>query len=110
MVLDPALPLGLIGPSLDLPYDVVLHGAEVAVPGRLPGGRPLLAHVLRRARRVITAGGYPAAEGERAAERSLDVVVVPPGVDVDAVPSALRRPAPGGPGPVRHRSGRARWS
>ncbi len=82
VVLDPALPLGLIGPSLDLPYDVVLHGAEVTVPGRLPGGRPLLAHVLRRARRVITAGGYPAAEGERAAERSLDVVVVPPGVDV----------------------------
>ena len=83
VVLDPALPLGLIGPSLDLPYDVVLHGAEVTVPGRLPGSRPLLAHVLRRARRVITAGGYPAAEGERAAERQLDVVVVPPGVDVD---------------------------
>ena len=27
VVLDPALPLGMIGPSLDLPYDVVLHGA-----------------------------------------------------------------------------------
>ena len=36
VVLDPAVPLGLIGPSLDLPYDVVLHGAEVTVPGRLP--------------------------------------------------------------------------
>jgi phosphatidylinositol alpha-1,6-mannosyltransferase len=83
VVLDPALPLGLIGPSLELPYDVVLHGAEITVPGRLPGSRPMLAHVLRRARRVITAGGYPAAEGERAAERPLDVVVVPPGVDVD---------------------------
>ena len=83
VVVDPALPLGLIGPSLELPYDVVLHGAEVTVPGRLPGSRPLLAHVLRRARRVITAGGYPAAEGERAAERPLDVVVVPPGVDVE---------------------------
>jgi phosphatidyl-myo-inositol dimannoside synthase len=83
VVLDPALPLGLIGPSLDLPYDVVLHGAEVTVPGRLPGSRPLLAAVLRRARRVITAGGYPASEGERAAERTLDVVVVPPGVDVE---------------------------
>jgi phosphatidylinositol alpha-1,6-mannosyltransferase len=45
VVLDPALPVGLIGPSLELPYDVVLHGAEVTVPGRLPGGRPLLAHV-----------------------------------------------------------------
>ncbi len=32
IVLDPAVPLGLVGPSLRLPYDVVLHGAEVAVP------------------------------------------------------------------------------
>jgi phosphatidylinositol alpha-1,6-mannosyltransferase len=83
VVLDPALPLGLIGPSLALPYDVVLHGAEVTVPGRLPGSRALLAHVLRRARRVVSAGGYPAAEGERAADRSLDVVNIPPGVDVE---------------------------
>ena len=82
VVLDPALPLGMIGPSLDLPYDVVLHGAEVTVPGRLPGSRPLLAHVLRRARRVISAGEYAAAEAARAAERPLDVVIVPPGVDV----------------------------
>ena len=37
VVIDPALPLGLVGPSLQLPYDVVLHGAEVTVPGRLPG-------------------------------------------------------------------------
>ena len=66
-----------------MPYDVVLHGAEVTVPGRLPGSRAILAHVLRRARRVVTAGGYPAAEGERAAERNLDVVNVPPGVDVE---------------------------
>jgi len=83
IVLDPALPLGLVGPSLGLPYDVVLHGAEVTVPGRLPVSRPLLAHVLRGARRVIAAGGYPATEGIRAAGRSLDVVEVPPGVDVE---------------------------
>ncbi|HEY3484562.1 MAG TPA: glycosyltransferase family 1 protein, partial [Ilumatobacteraceae bacterium] len=65
VVLDPALPLGLIGPSLSLPYDVVLHGAEVTVPGRLPGSKQALAHVLRRARHVIAAGGYPAVEAER---------------------------------------------
>jgi len=39
--------------------------------------------VLRGARRVVTAGGYPAGEAERAAARSLDVVNVPPGVDVE---------------------------
>ncbi len=27
VVIDPAVPLGLVGPSLDRPYDVVLHGA-----------------------------------------------------------------------------------
>ncbi len=83
VVLDPALPLGLIGPSLDLPYDVVLHGAEVTVPGRLPVSKQTLAYVLRRARHVVAAGGYPAAEAERAAGRSLPITVVPPGVDTD---------------------------
>jgi phosphatidylinositol alpha-1,6-mannosyltransferase len=83
IVLDPALPLGLIGPSLDLPYDVVLHGAEVTVPGRLPLSKQTLGHVLRRARHIVAAGGYPAAEGEHAAGRKLPVTVVPPGVDTE---------------------------
>lgn len=83
VVLDPAVPLGLIGPSLELPYDVVVHGAEVTVPGRIPGSRQALGWVLRNARQVIAAGGYPAAEAEHAAGRSLDVHVVPPGVDVE---------------------------
>ncbi|MET0458897.1 MAG: glycosyltransferase family 4 protein [Ilumatobacteraceae bacterium] len=83
VVLDPALPLGLVGPSLRLPFDVVLHGAEVTVPGRIPGTKQALGNVLRRARHVISAGAYAAGEAERAAERSLPVTVVPPGVDVD---------------------------
>jgi phosphatidylinositol alpha-1,6-mannosyltransferase len=82
IVLDPAVPLGLIGPSLDLPYDVVLHGAEVTVPGRLPGSKQGLAYVLRGARHVIAAGQYPAAEADRAAGRKLPTTVVPPGVDI----------------------------
>ena len=81
VVLDPALPLGLVGPALKLPYMVVLHGAEVTVPGRLPGSKQVLGHVLRGARHVIAAGGYPAREGEHAAGRSLPITVVPPGVD-----------------------------
>ncbi len=84
VVLDPALPVGLIGPALGIPYAVVLHGAEVTVPGRLPGTRTLLGRVLRGATGVIAAGTYPAAEGAHAAGAPLaDVVVVPPGVDVD---------------------------
>jgi phosphatidyl-myo-inositol dimannoside synthase len=84
VVLDPALPLGLVGPSLRLPYALVLHGAEVTVPGRLPGTRQLLAHVLRHADRVIAAGGYPAAEGRRAVGGSMPpTTVIPPGVDTE---------------------------
>jgi phosphatidylinositol alpha-1,6-mannosyltransferase len=83
VVLDPAVPLGHVGPSLRRPYGVVLHGAEVTVPGRLPVTASVLSRVLRGAQLVIAAGTYPAAEGERAAGRALPVVVVPPGVDVD---------------------------
>jgi phosphatidylinositol alpha-1,6-mannosyltransferase len=82
VLLDPALPLGMLGPSLGLPYGVVLHGAEVTVPGRLPAGRPLLARVLRHATLIVAAGGYPAREARRAAGDELArTVIVPPGVD-----------------------------
>jgi phosphatidylinositol alpha-1,6-mannosyltransferase len=83
VLLDPALPVGLIGPHLATPYGVVLHGAEVTVPGRLPGGRAALVRVLKGAQEVIAAGGYPAAEAERAVKGPLPVTIVPPGVDVD---------------------------
>jgi phosphatidylinositol alpha-1,6-mannosyltransferase len=83
VLLDPVLPLGLVGPRLERPFGLVVHGAEVTVPGRLPGVARLLGSVLRRARLVVAAGGYPAAESERAARQRLPVAVVPPGVDVD---------------------------
>jgi phosphatidylinositol alpha-1,6-mannosyltransferase len=82
VLLDPALPLGLLGPRLGVPYGVILHGAEVTVPGRLPGGRAALAHVLRHSVVVISAGGYPAAEGRRAAGEIEGVVAeISGGVD-----------------------------
>ena len=83
VVLDPAVPLGLVGPSLELPYDVVLHGAEVTVPGRLPGTRQGLGWVLRNARHIVSAGAYAAREAERAASAALPITIVPPGVDVE---------------------------
>ena len=85
VVLDPAFPLGVVGPRLGLPYAVLLHGAEVAVPGRLPGSREVLAHVLRRSALAVSAGGYPAAEAARALRgRGVPPVVeIPPGVDLD---------------------------
>jgi phosphatidylinositol alpha-1,6-mannosyltransferase len=85
VVIDPAFPLGLIGPRLGgLPYAVVLHGAEVAIPGRVPAGRQLLAHVLRHSVLAVSAGGYPAAEAARAVRGGMPPVVeIPPGVDLE---------------------------
>jgi phosphatidylinositol alpha-1,6-mannosyltransferase len=68
---------------LQRPYAVVVHGAEVTVPGRLPVSGQLLGHVLRGAVHVVAAGNYPAAEARHAAgtDRMPPVTVVPPGVD-----------------------------
>ena len=81
VVLDPAVPLGLIGAGLRLPYAVLLHGSEVTIPGRLPGTRSLLARVLAQASLLIAAGGYPEAEARRVTDALPPIVQIPPGVD-----------------------------
>jgi phosphatidylinositol alpha-1,6-mannosyltransferase len=86
VVLDPALPLGWVGPGLDLPYGVVLHGAEVTVPVALPGIDRLLGRVLRGASLLVCAGTYPAAQAARCVGGPAGlppVAVIPPGVDVE---------------------------
>ena len=82
VVLDPALPLGLIGPHLNLPYAVVLHGAEIVVPGRLPVVSRLLSRVLNNAELIIASGSYPAAEASRICRSSKRIEVITPGVDI----------------------------
>ncbi|MFN8035856.1 MAG: glycosyltransferase family 4 protein [Acidimicrobiia bacterium] len=84
ILLDPMLPLGLIGARLTAaPHVVIVHGAEVTVPVRMPVTRTLAEHVMERASGIIAAGSYPAREAARAARRPLPTLVVPPGVDVD---------------------------
>jgi phosphatidylinositol alpha-1,6-mannosyltransferase len=84
VLLDPAWPLGMLGPRLSRPYGVVLHGAEVAIPGRLPFAASGLRYVLRHADVAVSAGTYPQAEARRnAAEWMPPVVHIPPGVDTD---------------------------
>jgi phosphatidylinositol alpha-1,6-mannosyltransferase len=83
VVLDPALPLGVVGPRLGLPYAVVVHGAEITVPGRLVGSRSLLARVLGNAAHVVAAGRWVAEQAERIVASPPPTTVVPPGVDVD---------------------------
>ena len=83
VLFDPAWPLGLIGPRLSRPYGVILHGAEVAIPGRLPFVSSTLKYVLRNAVVAVCAGSYPEAEARRNAGALMPPVVqVPPGVDI----------------------------
>ena len=89
VLFDPVLPLGLLGPRLGLPYGVVLHGAEIAVPARVAPVRPALARVLRGASLVVSAGRYPAAEAERAGAPRGRIVEVPPGVDCNRFPQQV---------------------
>jgi phosphatidyl-myo-inositol dimannoside synthase len=86
VVLDPAVPVGLIGPWLvrqGLTYSVVLHGAEVTIPGRLSFTKAALGLVLRQASHVISGGQYALDEAERCAGRTLESTVIAPGVDTD---------------------------
>jgi phosphatidylinositol alpha-1,6-mannosyltransferase len=79
---DPYVPLALAGLRRGVPYGVVLHGAEVAIPARLPVVRRAARAALRGASVVVSAGAYPEAEARRAAGGALPpVVMVPPGVD-----------------------------
>jgi len=82
VLLDPAWPLGLLGPLLSVPYGVIVHGAEATIPSRIPIVASSLRFVLKHAAVAICAGSYP--EGivrDNAAESSPPIIHVPPGVD-----------------------------
>ncbi len=86
VLFDPAVPLGLLGPSLGLRYGVVLHGAEAALPSRLPLTRGVVGRVLSGSSLIVSAGHYPAQAAVLALARAAPGarprhVEVPPGVD-----------------------------
>lgn len=83
VLFDPAWPLGLLGRFLPVPYGVVVHGAEVTIPGHLPGVAATLRSILRHASVVIAAGTYPESQSRRVvAEGHPPTIQAPPGVDV----------------------------
>ena len=83
VVFDPAVPVGALGPRLEVPYGVVLHGAEVTVPARLPVAATVLRRTLAGAEIVIAASRYAASEARRLCPDMAQDHYVPPGVDVD---------------------------
>ena len=60
VLIDPALPAGLMGTHLHCPYAVLVHGAEIAVFAKLGGTRGLLKKVLRDSCGIIASSNYPA--------------------------------------------------
>ena len=84
VIFDPVVPLGLLAARSPVPSVQLLHGAEVAIPGRLPVARASVRRALHAASGVIAAGPYPEAEARRAAGGSLPPVLqIPPGVDCE---------------------------
>jgi len=85
VVIDPALPLGLMGPRLGIPYAVVLHGAELTAPGHIPIAKNAVREVLAKSVLAICAGDYVADEVRRMCRGpgGPRIVVVPPGVDTE---------------------------
>jgi len=83
IVWDPAFPLGVVAPRSRTPYALVLHGAELAIPGKIPILKSFLANTLKKASLIICAGNYPAEEAERIAKQSLPLAIIPPGVDIE---------------------------
>lgn len=91
-------PLAQLGPRLgrtfDLPYVVLAHGAEVTLPGAVPGLRHLLGRTFRRAAVVLTVSRYTARRVERMG--AIRTKVLGAGVDLETF-------RPGPPTPARDR-------
>ncbi len=101
VLFDPVVPLGMLASSVG-PAAQVLHGAEVAIPGRLPIARAVLRRTLSSSAGAIAAGPYPEAEARRVARASMPPVLqVPPGVDTQR----FRPLDPAGRTAVRERLG-----
>ena len=85
-------PLPTMGPalrqSLEVPYGVIAHGAEVTVPAAFPGSRQLLAGPLKQADVVFANSRWTAGRVERITKRPVDYLGI--GVDLDSY-----RPAEG---------------
>jgi phosphatidylinositol alpha-1,6-mannosyltransferase len=85
VIYDPLVPLGLLAGRSSVRSAQILHGAEVAIPGRLPLARTAVRRALRASSGVIAAGPYPETEARRAAgtDQFPDVLQIPPGVDCE---------------------------
>ena len=80
VLIDPALPLGLIGRKLSLPFGVVLHGAEATIPTQLPLLRSTMKRLIDTSELVISASQWAT---DTVSPANSKIHYIPPGVDTD---------------------------
>lgn len=85
VVLDPVVPLGLIGSRLDVPYVAIAHGAEYVIPGRTPATKPFVSKVTKQSSGMIACGAYveESVKSILGPNAPQSVVSIPPGVDTE---------------------------
>ncbi len=87
LAVDPALPLGAIAGRLPLACTLVVHGAEVVIPAKLPILRSRLAAVVRSSNGIVAAGEYTLSALDKYRGSpfggSFRASIVPPGVDTE---------------------------
>ena len=85
VALDPALPLGDLARKIGASCTLVVHGAEVVIPTRLPILRAWMTQVLRACDGIIASSQYTNSEFAKlpvsSGGRTLKSSIVPPGVD-----------------------------
>lgn len=83
--IDPLLPTGLITPKIKSEKKVlIVHGAEVTVPSRIYPTRQMIKHMMKDCDAVVSAGNYAARELVRAIGKPIDMLRIPPGVDIES--------------------------
>ena len=97
VLLDPAVPVGRLGPRLERPFGVVLHGAEVTIPASVPGARrSSRAFCAARASLSRPAAIPPTRRLVRQADRFPRLWFRRESTSNDSTPSTVRRdPVPG---------------
>lgn len=83
LIIDPAFPLGILGPRFGLPYGLVIHGAEASIPAKLVPTRALIDKAIRSSELIVSASRW--AEGTLSAhiQEGQKTIYIPPGVDTE---------------------------
>ena len=81
VMIDPAVPLGVIGPRLGVPYGLIVHGTEATVPVEVPGIRSLTRRIVDGAVLMASSSDWATGVMRQRLGAIPETVYVPPGVD-----------------------------